>query len=572
LAYNGTGISVTGNAVEVSGNVDINGWVFGAYATALGDNAATGNTVTIRGFNGTLLNAVGGAAYGTASYNSVSVSDSDVGFNIVGGFAYDDATYNTVTLSGMINLTSISVGLFGGQAGGEMFRGNTLVLENVDFQGGNDFNVVGGFERFTLTVSGAQAAAASGASPAAAMLRADYIQLDTGDDQAKFTLNVSDGGPLTVGQTIRVAQADGTILGDVDPVATGAHGLFKRYSYHAGFDTVVYTNDVIVLQVTEAYVSGDAKALSELPLADVSFVNRGGDLIASQAIPAAVAAAAGASGGPGFAPFATVSYGRYRAETGSHVDVKGFTGDIGVAFGAETPAGPFTAGAFLEFGDGSFESYNEFAGIPAPVRGEGDLSYLGGGAFARLDLGAPGSSHPYIEASARFGKTEADFMSRDFQAAYGTEVRFDFNARYYGFHGGGGYVLAMTDSLSLDLSARYHYTHRDGKDFIVQGDRASLSPVDSSRVMAGGRLNFGITDSIKGYFGAYLEHELDGDSRITYLGTDLPEASLGGSSGVGELGLIVSSPASPIEFRMGVQGSAGRRDGVSGSLSLVYTF
>jgi hypothetical protein len=338
------------------------------------------------------------------------------------------------------------------------------------------------------------------------------------------------------------------------------------------FTSIIYSASakagVLELEVTDVYVNDDAKALSELPLADVSFVNLGSDLIASQAIPAAMASAFGTVG---VATFASVSYSWQRAETGSHVDVKGLSGDIGLAVGTETSAGPFAAGAFLEFGDGSFDSYNDFAGIPT-VHGEGDLSYLGGGVFARLDLGQLEASHPYFEVSARFGKTDADFRTRDFQAAYGTEIKFDFDARYYGFHAGGGYVIGLGDTLSLDLSAKYFYTHRDGEDFLIEGDRASLSSVVSSRIKAGGRLNFGITESIKGYFGAYLEHELDGDSTVTYVNTKLPEVTLGGTSGVGELGLIVRAPSSPFEVQLGVQGSGGRKDGLSGSLSLKYTF
>ncbi|MDR1038278.1 MAG: autotransporter outer membrane beta-barrel domain-containing protein, partial [Deltaproteobacteria bacterium] len=286
-------------------------------------------------------------------------------------------------------------------------------------------------------------------------------------------------------------------------------------------------------------------------------------------IPAALASV---SGTVGVAAFASVGYGWSRTETGSHVDVKGTSADVGVAFGTETGAGPLVAGVFLEFGDGSFDSYNDFAGI-AGVHGEGDLSYIGGGAFARLDFGQPEASHPYFEASVRFGKTDAEFKTRDFLASAGDLFRYDFDAKYWGFHAGGGYVIDFSGiDASLDLSAKYFHLHRDGGDFTAFGQRATLSSVTSSRVKVGGRLKGGITQSIKGYFGLYYEHEFNGDSRVTYGGVAIPEATLSGSTGVGELGLIVSTPDSPLEVQMGIEGSAGRRDSISANLSLRVTF
>ncbi|MDR1079805.1 MAG: hypothetical protein LBQ79_02275 [Deltaproteobacteria bacterium] len=144
----------------------------------------------------------------------------------------------------------------------------------------------------------------------------------------------------------------------------------------------------------------EAKVQTELPLASAAFLNRGTDFIEGQAVPAATAASAP---GHGLASFAAVGYGRSRTQTGSHVDVKGITGDAGVSLTTETPPGLLTAWAFAEFGNGSFDSYNDFAGLPT-VHGEGDVSYIGGGVFARAELGGHGPGRAYFEASARFGR------------------------------------------------------------------------------------------------------------------------------------------------------------------------
>jgi hypothetical protein len=362
-----------------------------------------------------------------------------------------------------------------------------------------------------------------------------------------------------VGEEIQVF--DATLYGNVDSAVAVQNKL------------LVMALDIDPLSglatITGREASPQAKAVSELPLADVSFVNYGSDLLVGQTIPAAIA---GIAGEIGVAAFATVGYSWQRTETGSHVDVKGFSGDVGIAVGAETSVGPFAAGLFLEFGKGSYDSFNEFNGF-ASVRGEGDLSYLGGGAFARLDLGAKDASRPYFEASFRFGRTDGDFGTRDFEGTDNRPVDYDLDSDYFGFHAGGGYVIAFSGfDGTLDLSAKYFHLRRDGDDFTLLGGDATLSSVTSSRIKAGGRLTVGITPVIRTYFGAYFEHELDGDSRVTFMDVPLPEASLGGSTGIGELGLLVSSPGGGLEFQIGVQGSAGRRDSFSGNMSLRYTF
>jgi hypothetical protein len=488
-----------------------------------------------------------------------------LGSDVIGGYVGNgtgNATNNKVKLSGEINLSSAGLNLSGGAGGVTDTRtGNTLEMNEVDYGSGpSSFGTISNFENYNLTVTSKQAQDASSSLPTS-LLVATTIDLGT---DANLVVNVTGQGQLTVGQKLTVMTGTTPLSGNVKVLAVGSQGLFREYVYNTSA-----TSTEIFAEVEEVITRADTKALSELPLADVSFVNRGSDLIAGQGIPAAMTSIAG---NVGVVAFATVGYGWHRAETGSHVDVKGMNGDVGIAFGTETSAGPFAAGAFVEFGDGTFDSYNEFAGIPS-VHGEGDLSYIGGGVFARLDLGQSDASRPYFEASVRFGKTDAEFRTRDFQLANGREIKYDFDAKYWGFHVGGGYIIDFSSfDGTLDLSAKYFHTDREGDDFLIDGERASLSSVTSSRVKAGGRLTAGLTPSIKTYFGLYYEYEFDGDSHVTFAGTDLPKVTLGGSTGIGELGLIVSTPDSPLEVQMGVEGSAGSRDGISANLSLRFTF
>ncbi|MDR1312745.1 MAG: autotransporter outer membrane beta-barrel domain-containing protein [Deltaproteobacteria bacterium] len=555
--------SAQDNSIWVSGNTQLSGNVSGAYAGTSAttnhvyiENLTTATSADIRG--GFSLAGTGGSA----NQNSVFIRNSKISGNVYGGAATDTSggttTGNTVTLSGDLDLTgAASSALAGGNVtGANGFTGNTLVLDNVKQTGG--FQTASAFENYDITVSIERALEAVTDPTNSPIVPAGTTTFGQGTTHSKAKVTIT-GGPTRL-QTGDVLSFGGTSANTTDLDITE---MCQQLTCYVVSDV---TNGIQIDGIT---LVDEAKALSELPLADISFVNRGSDLIASQAIPTALASVAG---NVGVAAFAAIGYGWSRTETGSHIDVQGMSGDVGLAVGTETSAGPFVAGAFVEFGDGSFDSYNTFSRV-ANFQGEGDLSYFGGGVFARLDVGQRDASRPYFEASLRFGKTNAEFKTRDFSFAAGRELSYDLDAKYWGFHAGAGYIIDFSSfNGSLDLSAKYFHTHRDGDEFRVNGDPATLSSVTSSRVQVGGRLTGGLTETIKGYFGLYFEHEFNGDSHVTYLGTNLPEVTLGGSSGIGELGLIVNAPGSPLEVQMGVQGSAGRRDSISANLSIRYTF
>ncbi|MDR3152752.1 MAG: hypothetical protein LBW85_00425 [Deltaproteobacteria bacterium] len=546
----------------LSGASSITGPVTGGHAAG---GKAVSNVVELENVSISGFNITGGFGSGGATGNNVLIRDSAVGSDVFGGNSSSGpATGNKVTLSGTVTF-SAGHALRGGVSATDGFTGNTLVLDHVAAPVSGNFGAISGFESFVILVSDTAAKAA--AAPSGALIKAASADLNgPGGAVSGFEIGIDGQGYLSPGDVVHIVDSAAPIAPAPGVKARATQGLLV---YDLALDNAVPSQ----LKGTVASVSADAQArsFSEAPMASASFVNGGADLLASRAIPAAIAAA---SGEPGVSAFAALGYGRYRAETGSHVDVEGLSGDVGAAFVTRTSVGPFTAGAFFEFGDGSYESYNGFGGITG-VRGEGDVSYVGGGILARLEIGRPESSRPYLEASARLGKTDYDFLTRDILAYAGQAVKFALDGKYRGFHAGGGYIVALKPlgfDANLDFSARYLYMRRDGDDFTVMGHRASVSAVTSSRLKAGARLDFGITPSIRPYFALFFEREFGGGSQVTYVNVKLPETTLKGSTGIGDLGLIVSSPGSPLEFQAGLQGSVGRREGISGSMSLRYTF
>jgi hypothetical protein len=550
--------------------------VYGGYLKGDGKGNADSNEVTVASSSaGAIYGGYregGGAARASAKGNKVTVSGTAAAKatllgSVYGGFVNSqdgDAVGNTVTFSGAIDVAPGGVDLYGGNGlpggSGDFVTGNALVLDQVKLN--NSLKTVANFSKLRFVVPPSQAGP---------VVSADTLVLDMGNGQnaAVEAIDVAGNSLLDAGRTIVLVDSKTVVSAARAPAsysATGYQGASTIYTY-----TVQATGTQLTATVASAGLNPQAKAISELPLADVSFVNRGGDDVANMAIPAAAGAVA-ASGG--VSAFASAGYGKSRHKTGSHVDVKGFTGTVGVAAGFAGRSATALAGLFVEFGNGGYDSYNEFGGVAA-VRGKGDTRYIGAGVMGRVDAGEAGSSRPYAEASFRAGKAKSDFSSSDFMASRGASAGFATDARYWGFHAGLGYVLAapgLGEGGSADFSAKLFHTRRDGDRIDVLGERVDLSAVSSTRLRAGARVTFGASPTVKPFVGAYVEREFGGDSRVTVSGRALPEVSLKGTTGIGEIGLSVAPGSRPLSFEAGVQGFGGRREGVSGSMKLNYVF
>jgi hypothetical protein len=587
-AGTGTGGSVTENEVSVTGSSTA-GTLYGGYLGTSGTGSVTGNKVSVIGSTvgavyGGYLQSTGTGA-GEASENIIlfdsgtATDGSVLGGNVYGGYVAAGsgrANKNTVTFRGKTSFAeNINPSVYGGfspsASPGNLVTGNTLVFEQFSHAAeGQTFGTIANFSTINFLVPSNQEGP---------VIRATAVDLtvDAGHN-ADMQINIVPGGDhLYLGQEIQLMQTPaGGIKTAPDAPATitvhGYYGISTEYTYEISVnDTATPGDSTLGAKVTAVNFLEYTKALSELPLANAAFVNRGGDDIANKGLPSASAAALGANG---LAAFMSIGYGKERFETGSHIDLKGLTGNLGVAVGTENEAGSAVGGIFLEFGEGEYDSYNDFAALPS-IHGNGDNSYIGGGLLGRFELGASDRSRPYVEGSARIGKTKSDWSSSTLRRLTGFDAHTEMSAKYYGFHAGLGYIMDFLDfnkDGSLDVSAKYFFTHRDGDDVISTGERMSISSVSSHRLRTGARLNIGFNEFIRPYVGGYFEKEFRGESRVTVGDAVLPEASLEGNTGIGELGVSLSSATVPIEVEIGIQGSGGERKGIAGGLKLNYTF
>jgi hypothetical protein len=559
--------TASGNTVTINGGTAA--YVYGGAAQSNAASAtANNNTVSITN-GGTIDRVVGGTANGPsaasfASGNNVTIIDTNVTSIVTGGSvtsnnAGNEAINNTVTLSGNVGIGSDLHGGYVEGGSGNGFTGNTLNVYNPKAGG---ITVGGDLKNFQFLNFYIPPTMGNGG-----------IMLDvTGTATINNSIvNVGIDGassPLRMGNSIILIRA-GALSATGMTKGTGLQGALRGYEFDLSTDATT-----LLATVTSAGNTEGSKALSEGFISGVALVNQGADVVAGQGMESAVRSArAGLEGGYGLASFGTLSGGWSRYNTGSHVDMSSLSLMAGLSFGAELSPGLLTLGAFFEYGNGSYDTYNSFSNA-ASVKGDGDMYYLGGGILGRMDFINTGPGHFYAEASGRMGGAHNDYSSGDLRDSTGRKAEYDSSGAYYGLHLGTGYVWDISDKASLDLYGKYFWTHQEGDSLrLSTGDPVDFEAVNSHRLRLGGRFAYAVNEYISPYVGAAWEHEFAGSARATAYGDSIDAPDLQGSTGIGELGISVRPVTGvPFSFDLGVQGYMGKREGVTGSLQLKLEF
>jgi outer membrane autotransporter barrel domain len=234
-----------------------------------------------------------------------------------------------------------------------------------------------------------------------------------------------------------------------------------------------------------------------------------------------------------------------------------------------------TLGAFFESGWGSYDSTNTFD-IHAPVYSEGDTSYFGGGILGRYNFTCSGGSvcdGLYVDGSARIGRSEMDFDTKDIMYFGTHNAQFSSDALYYGLHGGIGYAAPLSSVLHFDLSAKVIWLHQRGDDVNVHGDAVHFQEADSIRTRIGGRLAYKAIEYVVPYAGVYWEQEYDGALHSSVNGQRIDTPDIAGATGVGELGISFRpEKVKGLSLDIWVRGYTGTREGATGNMQFKYEF
>ena len=387
---------VESNTVNISGGTVTSNVTGGESRNNYGpsEGNATGNTVNISGGTigreGGSTSIYGGVAPGTdksASNNTVTISGNPTfvgNVSIYGGTAFSgSASNNKINI-----LIPITVEGFYGGLESPTNTGNTLNIAAKNVVANN----VGGFQNMNfylpkdvsnndtmLTIKGNEGmttpANVQGITFGVAALQG--VNLQKGD-----TVNLLVGkNGLTMDDTLKTT--DSATLAKEPFLSPNSLTTDKKYELSIskkGEDTIIATVDNVTEQKADEGGSGEnggsgKKAVSipdvlkspvETRAGVVTLVNAGADLLVSQGMSNAADAAAAeraegdAAAAPragGFAPFAAVSFGKLRAQSGSHVDNKGIGMNLGFAREIENKSGQLLVGQVNEYGNGSYESH-----------------------------------------------------------------------------------------------------------------------------------------------------------------------------------------------------------------------
>lgn len=324
----------------------------------------------------------------------------------------------------------------------------------------------------------------------------------------------------------------------------------------------------VVATVRGAGAKPQAKSLSEGWLAGMALIRQGADLAVAEAMRTIQE-----MGRLEYATFGAILGGTSRYDTSSHIELDSVVLTAGAVVGNELEVGRLSIGAFLEYGNGFYDTHNTFSGM-ASVDGDGDAWYAGIGVLGRMDFNGSDKAHFYTEGSARIGRLHNDFNSADLRDISGVIAKYDDSVTYYGMHIGFGYELHVTHRVDVDFYGKYFWTHQQSADTgLSTSEDLYFDSIDSSRVRLGAEVKQAVSEHVLWRAGLAYEYEFDGKAGSKTNGLRISDPSLEGCSGIAQLQVQVKPSASkPLEINLGVQGYVGQREGISGSASMVYRF
>ena len=430
--------------------------------------------------------------------------------------------------------------------------GNDVELTNSRLQlsGTNTVGSISGFDTIGLNVTEANKE------------KAVLTVTDADAGQMEFngvTIEIASDDFLESSDTYQLINVEGGKYTFKDLTVKESH-TFIETTYTADGDVVLGNgenltseNDLFNNKTVKATES--SKTLAESLLGTVAFVNQGAEFIADEGIAAMVDAAKLGE----VTAFGVMQGGSTHYNTGSYVDVDGVT----FMAGAGLRVNPnWTMAGFVEAGWANSASHVE------GTRGDGDHEYFGVGFATRYQT----DGVLYADGSLRAGRATTEFAGR-----YGQDsASYDAKSLYMSAHVGLGALWDLNESLKLDTYARYMVTYLDDDDVSLNNrynDKLELDSTVTHAVRAGARLLGDFNDYASWKVGAAYEHAFDGDAESAVNSFSLDVPSLEGDTGVFELGLrIRPSLESNWAVDLGAKGYVGDREGVTGNMTVRYSF
>ena len=295
----------------------------------------------------------------------------------------------------------------------------------------------------------------------------------------------------------------------------------------------------------------NSKQLLETNLAGVASINNAGNLL-SENLDKITPKDSNAN----IFAFGFIGGSDKRYKTGSHIDLKGFSANVGIA--TKDESGRLTAGIFAEYGKADFETY-----LDNGLEGKGDTKFMGGGLFAKFVA----QSNFYGEGSIRLGKIKTN-------SDKGMYNEYELSSSYYGAHVGLGKIFELNNTNNLDIYTKYFYSHTDSANTTISGVDVNFAGIASSRVQVGVKDTIKFSETSSLYAGLAYQYEAKGKAEgsvsVLNQSAGIASPSLKGSTGIAELGYAYETNS--IKFDIGAKGYTGKEKGYSGNVGVTVKF
>ena len=580
----GTG-TVSGNQVTIQDSAKVDGMICGGNSVA---GSASQNKVSIGGE--AVVNTIRGGSAGAegqeANENVVEISGGTVSEFIEGGNGWT-ANGNQVILSGgtispVDDMTS-PTSVYGGRSsisGGA--NDNTVTLKgNVDVSAARLYGANLGGTGNTLVIDGWNSGSAAGNAVLSAQnfnaiqftnlnWKKDGIALDitnaasdgelTGTAVSVENLTLASGTPIQAGDTMTFIRSNMNTGLSLDNVSVMEDVSFSQGVATVGELEMKLEGEThnLVGEIKGVGLNSQTTAIAENRTAAAAFLNQGADIAADSLD------LLGSDYKYGLRTFGAVYGSRSTYDAAGDLKINGWSEIVGLGNVHRKGDGDLSWGVFYENGTGNYRTWNEFNN--EMFRGDGSLLYNGGGAAVRYQK----DDGWYYEASVRAGTLSAS-MDNAVKDGNGNSYGFDSDSTYWGAHAGVGKVIE-TERGEWNVYGKYFHTAIDGDSFTIDGDRFEFDSLTSDRLRIGARYTADKAKRWSLYYGLAWEYEFTGDSHMRAAGMNAPEQSLGGSTGIAEIGTVWQPDDSPWQANINLKGYAGEREGVSGMAQLAYTF
>ena len=492
-----------------NGSVFSGSSVYGGYAEATGTATASENTVILGA--GSYEMVYGGVASSTTSQIATAVN-------------------NTIYLYGDADVSA--AGLVGGYIGGSgTLSGNTLVFGYNNQAWAPSNYTIGNVQNFstirfdnatwgeTITINyfANQSTDSSVTKVDASKVAFSGVDsLSSGDSYDMLTIGELNSGSLALSSETSTYTV-GTTLEGTGKVSLSENGK-----------TVTYTVDS-----ASEKASSQSHAAAMTMSAGTVALTQGADTTSAAGFNLAN------SGITGVQSFSSVGGGASRVETGSFVSLKTLNFSVGIGNNVQNDYGLLSIGGAFEAGYGKFKNHFDAGAADPYIKKTGHVSYYGLALLSNFTF----ENLWHVNGAVRVGRMESTQNNALYNAATGETYDINIGTNYYGLELGGGKLIKIDDTNSLDVYGKYFSLYQASDSFNA-GGKYKLSAVNSNRLRVAGRYSHDFTPVTSLYGGAGLEHEFDGKSKLKVDDKAWAKSSkTKGTRAFGEIGVAVK-PAS----------------------------